>query len=156
MIKIRHLLILLLIFIFNCNKDETNTATTPLTDLRKINEISFSKFWKPSDSTIQFPDTIFLVNDTIYYQIKFDSALGNSFMIRKTWKHSYTDSFTSACIISVNCKRICGEFHKYDYQPLDTGLYQLSISYCNYNDNTFVPATYDSTVKRSFRIKLFK
>lgn len=144
----------ILIFImFQCGKDETVDTPTGFTELEEVSEIIFGSGWRASDSAIINIDTIFSQQDTIRYQVKFVSALPVWFMVKKEWIYNYTLLFSATIPVPNGTKRICGEFRRYDGQPLGPGIYEISILYFHPDSGRYVSARYQESVNRRFKIQ---
>ncbi|MEO0095220.1 MAG: hypothetical protein ABIL66_04935 [candidate division WOR-3 bacterium] len=136
-----------------CSKDETEDEETVITELPAITEITFGSKWNSPDSTVADTGRTFAPSDTIRYQVKFDSAFGNWFMIKKVWRRNDTLLFSSVALIPLGTKRICGEFRHYDGQNLETGNYNISILYFKADTAVYDSASYNAGVNRNFTIQ---
>jgi len=146
-------LVIFVLLILQCGKDETEDEETGITELRPISEITFGSGWNDADSTVADTGRTFSPIDTIRYQVKFDSVVGNWFMVKKVWKRNDTLLFSSVVLIPDGTKRICGEIRHYDGQNLETGTYKISILYFRADTACYDSAKYNTGVNRNFVIQ---
>jgi len=146
-------LIIFILLVLQCGKDETEDTETGVTKLPVISEITFGSGWRNIDSSITNIDTIFSPFDTVYYEVIFDTVLVNNFMVKKVWRRDDILLFSSVVLVPGGTKRICGEIRRYDGQNLETGTYELSILYFKSDIADYDSAEYDSGVNRNFDIQ---
>lgn len=148
------ILIIFFLSIFHCSKNETEDEETCITELPSISEITFGTGWNVNDSTISDTGRTFsLHTNTIFYQIKFDSVLGNWFMIRNEWRRNDTLLFSAVSLIPIGSKRICCELRHYDFQTFESGTYKISVFYYDVDTSAYVEADYNTGVNRTFAIQ---
>ncbi len=151
--KLSLILIIFVLSVFQCGKDETEDVETGITELPAISEITFGSRWRAADSAVIDTGRTFSGTDTIRYQVKFDSILVNQFMIKKVWQRNDTLLFASVVLIPSETKRICGEIRYYDGQNLETGTYKISILYFKPDTADYDSAKYNTGVNRNFSIQ---
>lgn len=159
--KYRLFVAILIIFIsstLHCGKDETEDGDTSITRLSEISEILFGSEWNNAESLLADTSTTFTSTEDsmIFYQVKFDSALANWFMVKKIWARELgksIDTFlTAVVLVPSGTKRICGELRRHDYAIIEHGVYTLSICYFNVADSSYDTASYKSGVNRTFTV----
>lgn len=150
----RLVLVIFVLSILECDNGGPGDVNPPTTTLSTISEITFGTRWNEWDSTVSDTGRIFSSGTaTIFYQIKFDSVLGNWFVIRNEWRRNDTLQFSAVSLIPIHSKRICGELRHYYSQPLEAGEYKISVFYYNVDSSAYVRANYKTGVNSTFTIQ---